>query len=157
MSEAQNTLALIERVDIFHEVPTPILEELLDAADERTYEKGAEVFHEGDAGTGMYLVVSGAVELTQATKPGQEQRLALMDRGQIFGELSLFDELPRSATAVAFVNSELLHLPTAAVDRLLNDQHALAPLLLRNLVKKLSLRLRDADNEIRALSLSRVP
>lgn len=156
MTETPNTLELLKRVDIFHQVPEAPLLELLATAETVGVEKGDVIFREGEAGGTMYLVVSGAVELTKAVKGDQSQRLALLDRGQIFGELSLFDDLPRSATAQAFVKSTVLRFPGTAFDRLLTEQRELAPHLLRNLVKKLSLRLRDADEEIRELSRARV-
>ncbi|MNS24220.1 cAMP receptor protein [compost metagenome] len=156
MTETPNTLELLKRVDIFQQVPEAPLLELLATAETVGVEKGEMIFREGEPGGTMYLVVSGAVELTKATKGDQSQRLALLDRGQIFGELSLFDDLPRSATAQAFVKSTVLRFPGTAFDRLLTEQRELAPHLLRNLVKKLSLRLRDADEEIRELSRARV-
>lgn len=156
MTETPNTLDLLKRVDIFHQVPEAPLLELLATAETVGVEKGDVIFREGEPGGTMYLVVSGAVELTKAVKGDQSQRLALLDRGQIFGELSLFDDLPRSATAQAFVKSTVLRFPGTAFDRLLTEQRELAPHLLRNLVKKLSLRLRDADEEIRELSRQRV-
>ena len=156
MTETTNTLDLLKRVDIFYQVPEAVLLELLATAETTGVEKGEVIFREGEPGGTMYLVVSGAVELTKAVKADQAQRLALLDRGQIFGELSLFDDLPRSATAQAFVKTTLLRFPADAVNRLLDEQAALAPQLLRNLVKKLSLRLRDADEEIRELSRAKV-
>lgn len=152
MSEPINTLDLLKRVDIFQDVPESVLQELLATAETRGYEKGEQIFREGEPGGTMFLVVAGAVELTKTVKREQEHRLAVLDRGQVFGELSLFDELPRSASAQAFVKTTLLVFPGATFNQLLDARHDLAPQLLRNLVKKLSLRLRDADEEIRELS-----
>jgi CRP-like cAMP-binding protein len=152
MGEEITALELLQQVDIFQGVPDHVLEELLETAETHAFEKGDSIFREGTPGSGMFLVIGGAVELTKAVTRGQGQRLALLDRGQIFGELSLFDDLPRSASASAFVTSSLLFFPAAPFHRLLDDAHAFAPQLMRNLVKKLALRLRDADEEIRELS-----
>lgn len=151
MSDAV-TLELLTQVDIFQGVSASVLTELLNTAETLEVEAGDVLFREGEPGGAMYLVASGAIELTQSVKAQTEQRLALLDRGQIFGELSIFDDLPRSATAQAFVKSTVLRFPGANFHRLLDSEQALAPQLLRNLVKKLSLRLRDADQEIRELS-----
>ena len=156
MSDVINSLELLKRVDIFQGVPEAALEELLSTAQTVGYEKGAEIFAEGEPGFAMYLVVNGAVELTKAVSRSQAQRLALLDRGQVFGELSLFDDLPRSASATAFVKTTVMRFPGQAFHKLLDAEQALAPQLLRNLVKKLSLRLRDADEEIRELSRAQV-
>jgi CRP/FNR family cyclic AMP-dependent transcriptional regulator len=152
MTDEITALQLLQGVDIFQGVSDQILDDLIKTTRTLAFEKGDAVFSEGEAGAGMYLVIGGAVELNKAVTKGQQQRLALLDRGQIFGELSLFDNLPRSATATAFVTSSLLFFPAEAFHTLLDDRPGFAPFLLRNLVTKLSLRLRDADEEIRELS-----
>jgi CRP-like cAMP-binding protein len=156
VSDTTTTLTLLTQVDIFQGVPQSALEALLATAEPVEIEKGELVFREGEPGEAMFLVASGAIELTQRVKADQDQRLALLDRGQIFGELSLFDGLPRSATAQAFVKTSLLRFSRQAFDRLLDRNAALAPQLLRNMVKKLSLRLRDADAELRELGRQKV-
>lgn len=152
MAEEITALQLLQQVDIFQGVPDRVLEELLESAQTLAYEKGDAVFREGEPGSGMYLVIGGAIELLKAVTRGQGQRLALLDRGQIFGELSLFDDLPRSASASAFVTSSLLFFPARQFHELLDERPNFAPQLMRNMVKKLALRLRDADEEIRELS-----
>lgn len=147
-----NTLAMLQQVDIFQGVPVTALEELLATAETRGFERGETIFREREPGDAMYLVVEGAVELTQSINATKSHRLALLDHGQIFGELALFDRLPRSATAEAFVKTTLLRFPAAAFDELLDTGSEMAPHLLRNLVRKLSLRLRDADQQIHELS-----
>lgn len=152
MGEEITALELLQQVDIFQGIPDPILEELLETAQTQAFEKGDAIFKEGEPGKGMFLVIGGAVELTKAVTRGQSQRLALLDRGQVFGELSLFDDLPRSASATAFVTSSVLFFPARPFHELLDQHQGFAPPLMRNLVKKLALRLRDADEEIRELS-----
>ena len=167
MSESINTLELLTHVDIFAGIPESALLALLSTAETEGHEAGEVIFEEGSRGGAMFLVAAGAVELSTAVgsrldprraaagRGGEHQRLALLDRGQIFGELSLFDELPRSAQAQAFVKTTLLRFPASSFNRLLEEQPAIAPQLLHNIVKKLSLRLRDADLEIRELSRAR--
>lgn len=155
MSESINTLELLTHVDIFAGIPESALLALLSTAETEGHEAGEVIFEEGSRGGAMFLVAAGAVELATAVGRGEHQRLALLDRGQIFGELSLFDDLPRSARAQAFVKTTLLRFPASSFNRLLEEQPAIAPVLLHNLVKKLSLRLRDADLEIRELSRAR--
>lgn len=152
MGDEITALQLLQGVDIFQGVPDTILQDLLETTETQAFEKGDVVFREGEPGAGMYLLIGGAIELTKAVTRGQSQRLALLDRGQIFGELSLFDNLPRSATATAFVTSSVLFFPAEGFHHMLETRPAFAPFLLRNLVTKLSLRLRDADEEIRELS-----
>ena len=66
----------------------------------RTYEDGEVIFREGDKGEGMYVIQAGKVKITKQTTSG-EVTLSVLEDGDIFGEMALFDKLPRSATATA--------------------------------------------------------
>jgi uncharacterized membrane protein len=74
------------------------------------FEAGAVVFDAGDPGDRMYVVCSGAVELTTTDKLGQRLVLTVARHGDIFGELSLLDEGPRTARAVVLEPVEMLAL-----------------------------------------------
>lgn len=138
-------------LDVFAGVTAADLAPLAASARIEQVNAGQPVFAEGDAGTALYVVLKGAVELTQATRR-EPVRLSLLDRGQLFGELAVFDGLPRSASATAFTDATLLVLPASAVMAALDAPGPLASAVLRNVTRKLSLRLRDADAEIRALA-----
>lgn len=142
--------ALLAEVDIFQGVPAEVLAELSLGSSIEGVEASGYVFVENEPSRDVYLVLDGAIELTRTVGRGELQRLALMDRGQIFGELALFDALPRSATATAFVRSTVLRMPAELIGRLLGEAPGFAAPLLFNVVRKLSLRLRDADDALRA-------
>lgn len=78
--------------------------------EEANLEAGAVVFDTGDPGDRMYVVCSGAVELSTTDKLGQRLVLTVVRRGDIFGELSLLDEGPRTARAVVVEPVEMLAL-----------------------------------------------
>ena len=69
--------------------------------------KGEVLFHEGDAGDRLYVVVSGKIKLGRSGSAGRENLLAVLGPGQMFGELSLFDPGPRSTTATAVTACEI--------------------------------------------------
>jgi len=75
--------------------------------DERTYATGEVVFAEGAAGTEMFIVQEGAVALTR-TVAGREIFIGAQERGDFFGEMSMFTGSPRHATCVAMVPTRLL-------------------------------------------------
>lgn len=143
---------ILAQTDVFQAVSDPILDQVCAIGRLETAPSGTLIFEEGESGTDLFLVVSGAVELTTQIMRAGEQRLALLDRGQIFGELACFDELPRSASATAFVDSQILRIPGEPLQGLISGSPALAASLLKNIVRKISLRLRDADQEIRSLT-----
>lgn len=101
----------------------------------------SKVFSEGTEGNEAYLVASGLVKITQRGESSEEElSWTTLSRGCIFGEMSLVDDLPRSASAVAMANSELIVIGKKHYwDKLESDAE-----FMRVALKSLSLRLRDA-------------
>ena len=68
------------------------------------------LFHEGDPGDRLYVIVEGKVKLGRASGDGRENLLAILGPGEMFGELSLFDPGPRNASATAVADTTLIGL-----------------------------------------------
>ena len=77
---------------------------------ENRLRRGEVLFHEGDAGDKLYIVTDGKVKLGRTSSDGRENLLAILGPGQMFGELSLFDPGPRSATVTAVTDTAFLSL-----------------------------------------------
>jgi CRP-like cAMP-binding protein len=77
----------------------------------RRFRRGEVLFHEGDPGDALFVVVSGAVKVVVPSEEGEEAILATLRRGDFLGELALLDGAPRSASAVALEPTETLALP----------------------------------------------
>jgi hypothetical protein len=106
-------------------------------------EKGQYVFHEGDLGTEMYVIHRGRVEILKRVD-GQENGeavLAVFEQGDFFGELSLLDDQPRSASVRALEDSVLVEIDGATFIQMLRETPEIAVRMMR----KLSRRLRDTD------------
>lgn len=101
---------------------------------------GEDVFHEGDLGTEMYIVQAGKVEILKDID-GEERRLALLEKGDFFGEMSLLEELPRAATARAVSDVKLLQINGSTFSQMLRSNPEIAVRMMR----KLSRRLRQTD------------
>ena len=71
---------------------------------------GSILFHAGQPGESLFIVKSGSVELSIKDTAGQKITLAMVEKGEVFGELALLDRGPRSATAMVIADSELLEL-----------------------------------------------
>ena len=69
--------------------------------------RGQVLFHEGDPGDRLYVILDGKIKLTRAAADGRENLLSVLGPGEMFGELSLFDPRPRTASAVAVTDSRL--------------------------------------------------
>ena len=72
--------------------------------------RGQTLFKEGDAGDRLFVIVDGKLKLGTTSNDGRENLLSILGPGDMFGELSLFDPGPRTATATAVVDSKLLAL-----------------------------------------------
>jgi len=108
------------------------------------YDKGTVVFRQGDLGDTMYIIQSGAVEICQL-QDDREVVLALLERGDFFGEMALIDERPRSATVTAIQPTRLLPLTkTSLLKRIRQD-----PGVAFHLLKSLSHRIDQATNLLR--------
>jgi uncharacterized membrane protein len=132
---------VLKNVPVFQLLDEEEIRELLSATEERSYVAGQTIFRKGDAGGEMHVVLEGKVETFIVDEEGHRVVLAELERGEMFGELSLFDNEPRSAGAVA-----LLATRTAIVDRdALLGLFAKKPPAALDILAMLSQRLRKTD------------
>ena len=75
-----------------------------------TISRGDRLFSEGDGGDQLYIILAGKVKLTRAAHDGRENLLSVHGPGEMFGELSLFDPAPRTASATAITDATLAGL-----------------------------------------------
>ncbi|MDO8673448.1 MAG: Crp/Fnr family transcriptional regulator [Dehalococcoidia bacterium] len=83
---------------------------LASRVDKESYRKGEIIFERDEAASTLYIITTGQVKISSPSPAGHEAVLALLADGEFFGELSLFDEKPHSATAQAMSNTSLLTL-----------------------------------------------
>jgi CRP-like cAMP-binding protein len=110
----------------------------------RDFPTGAIVFEEGDPGSRMYVIVTGAVRIEKRAGT-RTMTLALLGAGEAFGEMALLEGAPRSATAVVDRPSRILEIDEAAFEELVRNNGEVALRLLR----RLSSRLREANRQVR--------
>lgn len=107
----------------------------------RSYRRGEVIFHEGDPGGQLFIIVSGRVRISIMGEDGQERDLALLDPGECFGEMSMLDGSDRSATATAMVPTETLILNREPFYEFVRGN----PVAMEHLAGLLGRRLRDTD------------
>ena len=115
--------------------------------------RGDVLFHEGDAGDKLYIVMDGKVKLGRTSSDGRENLLAILGPGQMFGELSLFDPGPRSATVTAVTDTTFASLSHEDLLRWLDGR----PVVARGLLAQIAGRLRKANDVNADLVFSDVP
>jgi CRP/FNR family cyclic AMP-dependent transcriptional regulator len=100
----------LKEVNLFQLLDEAELKELAGVIDSKKVAEGETIFRAGDLGDCLYVVGSGEVELSIKDKVGEKVVLASVGTNEIFGELSMLDARPRSATAIALSDTELLML-----------------------------------------------
>lgn len=121
----------------------------------RNYREMETIFEEGDPGTGMYMIRTGAVSISVEKSNGEEEELATLGPGDFFGETTLTAPAPRTATATTTEKSELIGLFRADLSQLVERRPAMTSRILMGLTRIISERLQTASMEIRTLKSSR--
>jgi CRP/FNR family transcriptional regulator, cyclic AMP receptor protein len=133
---------LLGRLPLFQGVPGGALDEIVRSVRLRGFGRGTVIFHKDDPGNQLYVILKGAVSITLPSSDGKDLVLAILSPGDFFGELSLFDEEPRSATAVAVADeTQTLILPRDGFIGPLTKY----PQMALQILGLLSRRLREAD------------
>ena len=143
---------LLRRIHLFADLTDRESDTILDLMREKTVAKGTTVFHQNDHGGGLYLLLAGSVKITRAGRDGRDVTVAMLHEGNFFGEMSLIDGQPRSASATATQITRLLVLDREHFQRYVLSQAGIVAKLLRELSK----RLRGADQTIENLALGSV-
>jgi CRP/FNR family transcriptional regulator, cyclic AMP receptor protein len=106
---------------------------------------GDTIFREGDEPTAMYVVLAGEMEVTKKSRGGVDARVAVLGPGDWFGEMSIVDIQPRSATVRALASGRLIKVSASDLDALYRHDVRSYAIIVLNLARELSRRLRVAD------------
>jgi CRP/FNR family cyclic AMP-dependent transcriptional regulator len=137
--------AELRSIGLFGALSDEVLTHLAGTLSVHRPESGEVVFREGDDANAMFVVVGGEMEVLKKSKRGTESRVALLGPGDWFGEMSIVDIQPRSATVRALAPSRLLRISAADLDALYRYDLRSYSLIVLNLARELSRRLRVAD------------
>jgi len=109
--------------------------------------KGDQLFAEGDLGDRVYLVIDGKMKLTRTAPDGRESLVSVHGRGDMFGELAMFDPTYRTSTATAVTDARLAVIAHDDLRAVLTTRPAVAMLLLKALAQRLR-RITDAHSNL---------
>ena len=139
------SVARLRDIGLFGGLPDDILETFVANLARLELASGVDVFHEGEAGRDLFVILDGEVEVLRRSKRGHETRVALLGPGDWFGEMSILDVLPRSATMRVVAPSQLLRFSAQDLDTLYRRDVRAYSLLVLNIAREISRRLRVAD------------
>jgi CRP-like cAMP-binding protein len=138
---------------LFAALPEPTLNALAAAMTERHAETGQAIFLQGDPGTSLFAVLAGQVRIVVGGTDGREHVLRVATPGDVFGEIAVLDNQPRTADAIAATNCRLLVLDRRRLLALMEQQPAIAI----NLLAVLCDRLRTTSTQVEGLLFHSLP
>ncbi len=121
---------------------------LFGVSEQRTYRDGEVIIAEGEEGDALFIVVSGAVQVEKATPDRRQEALGALREGECFGEMTLVDRQPRSATVRALGDTQVRVFLREALDRAFARNPEAHRVVLENLVKIMAGRLRRVDEDL---------
>ncbi len=126
----------LKHVRLFEDLDKKSLESIANSAVEQSYQPGQDIVKQGDTGVGAFIIRSGRVEVVQE-RDGKSERIGELKAGDVFGEMALLDEFPRSATVRALEPSTCLGIQRWHFKGILESHPQIALALLPVLTRRL--------------------
>ncbi|HPA91476.1 MAG TPA: Crp/Fnr family transcriptional regulator [Quisquiliibacterium sp.] len=141
--------AFLRRVPLFSGLTEQQLDALAAGSARRSYPKGRTIVSEGEPSQSMYILLAGRAKVQRSDAEGKEVILAVLGSGEFFGEMSLIDDSPRSASVITLESCEFMAVSKDAFKTMLQQSPEVSMAVMRGLVR----RLREADKKIETLAL----
>jgi CRP/FNR family transcriptional regulator, cyclic AMP receptor protein len=139
----------LQHIPLLSGLDSALLRQIGMAMHYRKVDKGNYVLHKGSTGEHLVFLLAGRLRVVDLTEDGRELGLSLLAPGEYFGELSIIDGMPRSASVVAMENSLIALLPAAQATQLIYTH----PLIAERVMKRLALTIRKAASHRSILGL----
>jgi len=140
----------IKRFGIFSQIPKEVLAPVTNVIRVVNFPAQSVIFNEGSQGDRMFLLEKGQVRISKFISGIGEEALSILDEGSYFGEMSLIDTFPRSATAIAHTDCVLYEIYRDDFIDMLQSDRDLAYFMMWALLKTFSQRLRETNEKIKA-------
>lgn len=150
--KSREALSSLRTIPLFAAVPDDALSAIADLLIERRIPKNQTIVEEGLSGDYMYVIREGQVKVTKLSGDGREKILELLGPGDFFGEMSLLDDAPRSASVKSLTETHILALsrPDFLKELRRNPDLGMA------VIQELTRRVRQMDEQASSLSFQRV-
>ena len=140
-SSCMTTVDFLRSIDMFSDLDDALLEPIVDQSKTLDLQRGDVLFQSGDDSSDLYIVTRGRIAIGNRSFDGRESLVALMESGDLFGEMPLFSNDGRSAEARALEESAVVVIPYQPVKDLYDEN----PSLLWRVVEMLVSRLKSTD------------
>ena len=146
-SSTGDAVALLRTVTLFSALNEGELEKAAGQLRRRTFGPAVTLFHQGMPGSSLYVIEVGSVRVYAVGLTGQEHTFTTFGPGNFFGELSVIDGQPRTASAITLNHSVIWLMPRESFNRLLDD----CPALCRSVVEILAGRVRRSATHVESI------
>lgn len=152
-TDLEAKIQFLRRVPIFGALNQDSLQRVAAIMSEKIYSRKSIVFHEGDHGDTLYIIKNGRIKIAKVAMDGREKTLTILQGGDFFGEMAIFDNLPRSATAEALDNDvHLFAISKGDFERLINENPSIALRIMKDLTR----RIRQINQQVEDLAFKDV-
>ena len=148
MAQDENK-AFLKRVPLFSGLTDSQIERLAAGSVRRNFPRGRTIVAEGEPSQSLYVLLSGRAKVQRSDTEGKEVILSVLGSGECFGEMSLIDDAPRSASVITLESSDFISIAKDSFKSVLVSSPEISLRLMKGLVK----RLREADKKIETLAL----
>jgi CRP/FNR family transcriptional regulator, cyclic AMP receptor protein len=145
----EHNKAFLQRVALLSGLTDSQLEALAAGSVRRSFPKGRTIVAEGEPSQSLHILLAGRAKVQRSDTEGKEVILAVLGPGECFGEMSLIDDAPRSASVITLEPCEFMSINKESFKAMLAQSHDMAMQVMRGLVR----RLREADRKIETLAL----
>jgi len=149
MNKHQEYLKIFKNISIFENLSEEELISLMEIVVYKKFPKDYTIVRHNDIGDSMYIILKGKVKVSLFSENGREVILDIIEKGGLFGEMAIIDEMPRSANVITMEETETIMLKRNDFMGLLREY----PNISINILKELVSRLRKADDVINSLSI----
>ena len=126
----------LQNLSVFSRLSEEELQLICEKAQDSYYDKGEIIFFEYDHPKKLYLLAEGQVKLTMMSPEGQEKVLTILQEGDLFGEISLFDHNPHPVTAEVQEQAQLFILPWSDLESIILERPGMALKIIEALARK---------------------
>ncbi|MFT3804186.1 MAG: Crp/Fnr family transcriptional regulator [Burkholderiaceae bacterium] len=141
--------AFLRRVPLFSSLSEGQLDQLAAGSVRKNYPRGRTIVSEGEPSQSLYILLSGRAKVQRSDSEGKEVILAVIGPGEFFGEMSLIDDAPRSASVITIESSDFMAINKDSFKAMLIQSPDIGMQIMKGLVR----RLREADKKIETLAL----
>ncbi|MCK4943155.1 MAG: cyclic nucleotide-binding domain-containing protein, partial [Candidatus Aminicenantes bacterium] len=141
--------SILKELEIFSDLDESALIALSHLFEEKEYLQNSIIFEEGSIGTSMMIIAQGKVRVSQKANQETEEALKILHTGEVFGEMALLEDLPRSAAIIAHTNVIIISVDRFNFLKFLEQDCRNGLKIMIKLAKTLSSRLREADVKLK--------